>query len=369
MIKVLIVDDSIVARTHLSHLLSRDPEMSIIGQAGSGEEALRFVARSRPDVITMDLIMPGIDGIETTRRIMETVPTPIVIVTANFSRGDVDKTFQAMTVGAVAIIEKPRGMGHPDADRMARETIATVKAMAGVPVVRRWQSSRTPQAKPGPAAASSSMTGGIDPTAAGIAPGGSSVAGISPGRIDLVAIGASTGGPPALQTLLMRLPPAFPAPILIVQHIAKGFVDGMAHWLQQTIPMPVSLAKAGERPLPGSIYLAPDDKHLEIGRNGQMLLSDAAAEFGVRPAVAHLFRSVATNVGSGAAGVLLTGMGRDGAEELKLMRDRGAVTFAQDSESSVVHGMPGEAIRLGAAAYIMPPAEIADALRRMTQAR
>jgi two-component system chemotaxis response regulator CheB len=330
----------------------------------------------------MDLVMPGIDGIETTRRIMETVPTPIVIVTTNFSRGDVDKTFQAMTVGAVAIIEKPRGMGHPDAERMARDTIATVKAMAGVPVVRRWRSLQAPQAKSGPAS-SPSVTGGIGPATAGTSqsgsiaawagglPGGSIVAGGGGlrGRIDLVAIGASTGGPPALQTLLQRLPPTFPAPILVVQHIAKGFVDGMAHWLQQTVPLPVSLARAGERPLPGTVYLAPDDKHLEIGRGGQIVLSDAETEFGVRPAVAHLFRSVAANVGGGAAGVLLTGMGRDGAEELKLMRDRGAVTFAQDSESSVVHGMPGEAIRLGAAAYIMPPAEIADALRRMMQGR
>jgi two-component system chemotaxis response regulator CheB len=345
MIKVLIVDDSLVARAHLFHLLSQDPEIEIAGQARSGEEALQFVGRNRPDVITMDLVMPGIDGIETTRRIMETVPIPIVIVTANYIKGDVDKTFQAMAVGAVAIIEKPRGMGHPDAARMARETISTVKAMAGVPVVRRWQPSRIQKAEPAPAV----------PLAAR--------------RLDLVAIGASTGGPPALQILLARLPASFPVPILIVQHIARGFVDGMAHWLQQTIPLTVSLAKQNERPLPGSVYLAPDDRHLEIGRSGQMLLTDSETEFGVRPAVAHLFRSVAANAGSAAAGVLLTGMGRDGSEELKLMRERGSVTFAQDAESSVVHGMPGEAIRLGAAAYVMPPAEIADALCRLTQAR
>jgi len=367
MIKVLIVDDSAVARQYLAYILGQDAEIAVVGQVASGEEALRFMEKDKPDLVTMDLVMPGMDGIATTRRIMETNPTPIVIVTANWSRGEVEKTFAAIEVGAVGIIEKPRGLGHPDAPRMIKETIATVKAMASVPVVRRWK-----RKEPG-AASESISPAGLPKTVSQpareyvSAPFIPRPAPLSPvTRIELVAVGASTGGPMAVQALLEQLPPSFPVPIVVVQHIATGFVEGMASWLQQTTPLKVVVASPGTVPMAGVVYLAPDGAHLEIGINGALSLSSDPPDSGLRPSVAHLFRSVATRLGSRAAGVLLTGMGRDGAQELKLMRDRGAVTFAQDSESSIVHGMPGEAIALGAASHVMPPAEIARALVRAT---
>lgn len=344
MIKVLIVDDSLVSRTYLAYILGQDPGITVVGHATDGESALRQAELLRPNVITMDLLMPGMDGIQATAHIMERVPTPIVIVSTTFSKGDVDKTFQAMTVGAVAIIEKPRAMGTPDGDRMVRETVATVKAMATVPVVRRKKRILEPLVT-------------IQPPAV-MAPAMSA--------IDVIGIGASTGGPPALQTILSQLPAGFPVPILIVQHIAAGFVEGMVEWLQHTCPLKVQLARSGDVPRAGSVYVAPDGNHLEYSRTGALLLSAGPADFGLRPSVARLFASLAANCSQKAVGVLLTGMGRDGADDLKKMRDRGCVTFAQDAESSVVHGMPGEAIRLGAAQYIMPPLEIAAALCRLT---
>jgi two-component system chemotaxis response regulator CheB len=175
-------------------------------------------------------------------------------------------------------------------------------------------------------------------------------------------MGASTGGPPVLQTILSRLPKDFPAPLLIVQHIAHGFLPGMVEWLNQTTGLHVHIAAHGEQPLPGHAYVAPDDLHLGVSVRGDMLLAREAPENGLRPAVSYLFRSLATFCGTTSVGVLLTGMGKDGAAELKRMRDCGAHTIAQDRETSIVHGMPGEAIALGAAVQILPADKIADAL-------
>jgi two-component system chemotaxis response regulator CheB len=178
----------------------------------------------------------------------------------------------------------------------------------------------------------------------------------------VVGIGASTGGPPALQTILSGLTVGFPAPILAVQHIAQGFLPGMVEWLTQTTGIQVHIGSPGTIPLPGHAYLAPDDCHMGIGADGRIILSKAAAENGLRPAVAFLFRSLADACGANAVGVLLTGMGKDGAAELKLMRGQGAITIAQDLESSVVHGMPGAAIALDAATHVLPVDRIADML-------
>jgi two-component system chemotaxis response regulator CheB len=177
-----------------------------------------------------------------------------------------------------------------------------------------------------------------------------------------VGIGASTGGPPVLQAILSALPRDFPAPILIVQHIARGFLPGMVEWLGQTTGQHVHIAAHGAVPLPGHAYIAPDDFQLGVSSGGRLTLARDEPENGLRPSVSWLFRSLADNQGSGAVGVLLTGMGKDGAAELKRMRDRGSMTIAQDRESSVVHGMPGEAIALDAATQVLSPDRIAAAL-------
>ncbi|MDQ2686473.1 MAG: chemotaxis-specific protein-glutamate methyltransferase CheB [Armatimonadota bacterium] len=334
MIQVLVVEDSHVIQELLVHILRAAPEIQIAGRVNNGAEALEFLKGQKPDVITMDIHMPRMDGLEATRQIMETQPVPIIIVSANWNPDEVALTFQAMEAGAVALVEKPRGLGHPDYAEMADKLVRTVKAMSEVHVIRRWPRTRPPQTAPPPDPAITK------PAATGIR---------------CIAVGASTGGPPVLNTLLSGLPKDLAVPVLIVQHIAAGFVKGLADWLGQTTGWPVIVAVEGQEILPGHAYLAPDDTHMGVDHQGRIALSRAAPESGLRPSVAHLFRSVVATQGARAIGVLLTGMGRDGAEELKRMRDAGAVTIAQDQQSSVVHGMPGEAIKLDAAVYILPP--------------
>lgn len=340
--RVLIVDDSLLAREVLAHILSQDPEIAIAGTASSGAEAVILAGRLKPDVITMDINMPGMDGFETTRKIMETHPVPVVIVTASFSREDAEKTFRATQAGAVTIMEKPRGPGSPQNDPAIRELIDTVKAMAEVRVVRRWSDKKYARL--------------TDTPPVPLAPVG--------GPAEIVAIGASTGGPPALHDLLGALPPDYPLPILIVQHIAPGFLNGLADWLAQTTPFKFRIPIHGEQPLRGCAYLAPDGYQMGVLR-GNITVTRDPPEGGHRPAVAHLFNAAAAAYGPRAIGVLLTGMGADGAAGLLEMRRTGAVTFAQDRETSAVHGMPGEAIRLGAAVHVMPPVRIAQTLSAM----
>lgn len=186
-------------------------------------------------------------------------------------------------------------------------------------------------------------------------------------KISLVAIGASTGGPPVLRTILSGLPKNFPVPVLIVQHIAKGFSPSLVQWLQRETVSPVHLAKQGDEPLPGHVYIAPDDIHMGVAVNRRIALTLAPLEHSLRPSVSYLFRSVATAYGSNVIAALLTGMGRDGAKELRLLRDHGAVTIAQNKETSVVHGMPGTAIALDAATHILAPEDVAPLLVSLTQ--
>ncbi len=338
-ITVLVVDDSAMSRDLVTRVLTSDPGIEVIGCVRNGAEAVAALQERKPDVVTMDIHMPGMDGYEVTRQIMESQPLPIVIVSTSFDPADVATMFRALEAGAVAGVEKPPGPADPRFAEHARKLIDTVKAMSEVRVVRRWPRARMEAraAEPAP-----------PPRAAG--------------HIRLVAIGASTGGPPVLQTVLSGLPKPCPVPVIIVQHISAGFVQGLADWLSAATGSPVHLARHGEIAQPGTAYLAPDGCQMSIGRDFRLACEDGPAEHGLRPSASFLFRSVAQRFGAHAAGLLLTGMGRDGADELKLMRDAGAVTFAQDKESSVVHGMPGEAIRLDAAMHVGSPERIAATL-------
>jgi two-component system chemotaxis response regulator CheB len=340
MIRVLIVEDSHVAQELLAHLFTSDPDMQVVGVANDGAEALEAVRQKRPDVITMDIHMPRMDGFEATRAIMETLPTPIVIVSASTSVKGIASTFRATEAGALAVVLRPPGMGYPEHEAAARELIQTVRLMSEVKVVKRTQ--RTKEHVPAPPLtlpAPRPVTG-----------------------IQVAAIGASTGGPPVLQRILSGLPQDLPFPMLVVQHIASGFTEGFVEWLAGASRFPAHIASHGEQPLPGHAYVAPDGFHMGVGSGPRIVLSDHVPENGVRPSVAYLFRTAAQVLGPCAVGVLLTGMGRDGAEELKAMKDRGALTMVQDEASSVVHGMPGEAIKLDAATYVLPPEGIAAML-------
>lgn len=340
MIKVLIAEDSPVVREFLIHILGSDPDIRIIGTANDGEEALEAVKRCRPDVITMDIHMPKMNGLEATRRIMETFPTPIVVVSGSSDPRENMTTFRAMEAGALAVMRRPAGIGHQDYDANAKELVQTVKLMAEVKVVRRW-----PQLRREP----------VLPVAAKPAAGQAAI-------VKAIAIGASTGGPPVLQTILAMLPRDLPAPVLIVQHMASGFIAAFVEWLAQSSGLPVHVATHGEYLVPGHAYVAPDEFQMKVEHGGRIVLTKDGPESGLRPSVSYLFRSLAEVYGGGVVAGLLTGMGRDGAEELRQLREKGAITFAQDKDSSVVHGMPGEAIRLDAATYVLAPDKIAAVL-------
>lgn len=337
-IDVLVAEDSAVTRLRLVRLLEGDPRLRVIGAVHDGQEALDFVAVQRPDVILMDIHMPRLDGFEATRRIMESHPVPIVVCSAVSDVHDTAIAFQALQAGAVACIEKPFGGDAAESQAKGKYLVDTVKLMSEVKVVRRRRRVRQDPAAP-PASAPARTA----------AP-------------RMIGIGASTGGPPVLQAILSGLPKDFPVPVLVVQHIAPGFLPGMASWLAESSGLQVCIASAGSVPLPGHVYLAPDDLHMGIGAGGRILLSREAPENHVRPAVSFLFRSLLEACGSAAVGVLLTGMGRDGADELKAIKDSGGITIAQDEDTSVVHGMPGRAIALGGATQVLAAGRIAEAL-------
>ncbi len=345
MIDVLIVEDSLVTRQHLKHILERDGNIRVIAMAEGGKEAIRLVEKYKPDVVTMDINMPDMNGLEATSQIMETHPLPIVIVSASYNHKDVEKTFQAIDAGAVSVVEKPFGKGHPDHELMAKNLIQTVKLMSEIKVIKRWSKKRTLSKDK-----SASLSLIHEPIHQ---------------KIKLITIGVSTGGPPVLKSILTGLKNGFPAPLLIVQHIARGFLKGLVEWLIESTGHPIHIAADGERILPGHVYFAPDDFHMGVNSDRRIALSKSPPESGLRPSVSYLFRSASNAFGRNMAGVLLTGMGRDGAEELKLMKDRGAITMVQDKESSAVYGMPGEAVRLGAASHVLPANSISSALESL----
>lgn len=347
MIRVLVVEDLAVMREFLVYILSSDPEIRVVGAVSNGEEAVESLQQIKPDVITMDVNMPKMNGFEATRKIMETNPIPIVMVSASWDPKEVSTTFRAVEAGAVAVLEKPRGIGHPDYEGMAKSLVQTVKLMSEVKVIKRWPNVRRAEA--------------LSSTEV-VLPKGEAEYRLVSSDVKLIAVGASTGGPLALRTIFSKLPKNFSVPVVIVQHMAAGFIQGFADWLGQVSLLPVVVASHDSDLLPGHIYIAPDGFQVRVEKSGKIGLVNDVPENGLRPSVSYLFRSVAASFGRHAVGILLTGMGKDGAEELKLMREKGAVTIAQDKESSVVHGMPGEAIKLGAATYIFPPEKIAAIL-------
>ena len=349
MIKVLIVEDSQVVREFLTYVLSSDPDIQVIGTASNGEEAIRAVQDKRPDIVTMDINMPKMDGFEATRIIMETTPTPIVIVSESWLPTEVEKTFRAMEAGALAAVRKPVGVAHPDYKDQTKELIQTVKLMSEVKVVRRQSRIKHGKGVPKELAVNDLIPSTTD--------------------LKVVALGASTGGPLVIETILSRLPKDSCAPVLIVQHIAPGFVQGFADWLANSCRFPVRIATKHEFPLPGHAYIAPDGVHMGMDTSGRIVFEGSEPENGLRPAVSYLFRSVAKVFGKNIVGVLLTGMGKDGAKELKMMKEKGAITIAQDEESCVVYGMPGEAVNLNAATYVLSPPKIAELLARLLKVK
>ncbi len=339
MVSVLIVEDSRVVSEYLYYILSQDPQIQVIGNVSNGQKAIEFIREHKPDVITMDIEMPIMDGLEATRIIMSTNPIPILIVTASRNANEVATSIEALAVGALAIIEKPLGLNHPKAEQLAKRLINMVKLMAEVPVVTRKP---RPIAKPLLVAQFETQKIQVGQT----------------GIPEIVAIGVSSGGPQALQIVFSKITERFPAPIVVVQHIANGFLAGLVSWLHNMLKIPIHIASDSEKLLPGHVYFAPDGHQMGVTKRGKIQLDKCNSNNGLCPSVGSLFNSVADEFGKKAVGIILTGMGSDGAKELKLLRDTGALTIAQSKESALIFGMPGVAVQLGAAKYILSAEEI-----------
>jgi two-component system chemotaxis response regulator CheB len=454
MIRVLIVEDSPLAAGVLTSILEGDPEIKVIGVARNGLEALELAPRLAPDLITMDVWMPGMDGFATVEQIMAYHPTPILVITTSLANSDVNISLTMLAAGALDVIEKPSRLDEATWERSKRELIRKIKLLARVRVVTHLKGRRgrppTPPAWPigtsnDPAPPATPAAPGSrpapEPVGEGVtrftisappppgpalrtagtppatlrppatppheapAPAGPSrraddrpainrrrvgssplatirrgstgtLAGLPPhppgrpgvNRFAILTIASSTGGPQALLALLRHLPADFPLPTVIVQHIAAGFTQGLAEWLGREARRPVQLAVEGVRPGPGQVLLAPDGYHLVAAPDGRFHLDDGPP-LDIRPAADILMHSIAAVYGDHAIGVILTGMGRDGAHGLKEMRWGGAYTIAQDEQTSLIFGMPRAAITLGVVDEVLALDAIAPRLADLVTGR
>lgn len=342
-IRVLVVEDSLTARKHLVEVLRADPELEVAGEAEDGKRAIELCRTLRPDVITLDMMLPLMSGVEVTEYLMAYSPTPILIVSSSTNRGELFKTYDALAAGAVDVFEKPTG-NDPDGV-WERDLVSKVKIVSRIRVITHIRgklgSSGRPPADPVGVAIRDSAT-----------------------RKSIIAIGGSTGGPAAIVEILRGLPPGFPIPILLVIHIGDLFSAAFAEWLDGQSKLPVRYARDGET-LPAlgqaGVVMAPSGLHLVVQR-GKLRLSSDRERNSCRPSVDVLFESLAKELGGETAACLLTGMGRDGAAGLLALRHAGALTIAQDEASSVVFGMPGEAVGIGAVDRVLPLDQIAAAL-------
>jgi two-component system, chemotaxis family, protein-glutamate methylesterase/glutaminase len=348
MVRVLIVEDSSSMQMMLTEVLSSDPDITVIGVASDGQEGVAQTKKLKPDVITMDIRMPRMDGFEATRCIMSECPTPIVVVSASIDSPDLNISFNAMRAGALDIVEKPKGDAK-DFNAIRERLVTAVKLMSEVKVIRRRNRPERAVAAPLPAPELSSGT----------------LHAVNTSRPALLAIGSSTGGPAALNVVLKGLPRNLPVPVVIVQHISNGFTKGLVEWLQRESALPLKIGQQDQRVYPGEVYFAPDDCHMIFHKRGVLGMKKTPPVSFVRPSVTVLFQTVAEIYGDQAIGVILTGMGDDGAIGLRDMRNKGAVTLVQDEATCVVFGMPKAAVELNAARYTLPLEQIPGRIEKL----
>jgi two-component system chemotaxis response regulator CheB len=343
-IRVLVVDDSLTIRKRLVEILANDPNFDVVGEAEDGKRAIELCERLRPDVMTLDMMMPIMTGLAVTEYVMAYCPTPILIVSASLNRGEVYRTYEALSAGAIDVLDKPSDAAI-EGD-WERRFLSTLKLVSRIKVITHPRARL--RALSGPPSALRSEDVAVE---ANVAP-------------RAVAIGGSTGAPGAVVDILRGLPVTFTLPILLVIHIGEPFGSAFADWLDGQSPIRVAFARDGEPlPQPGRsrVLLAPPDRHVVV-RGDRVHLSAESERHSCRPSVDVLFESVASSLGAASIGCLLTGMGRDGALGLVAIRSAGGFTIAQDEASSVVFGMPREAILLGGASAVLPLDRISPTL-------
>ncbi|BAE50770.1 chemotaxis protein CheB [Paramagnetospirillum magneticum] len=340
-IKVLIVEDSLVVRELLKHIIGSDERFEVMAAVTSAEDCLEMLETQQPDVISLDIRLPGMNGLDATLKIMSRRPTPIVVVAAQVDDNELNIAMNALRAGALSVVEKPVGVTNAGYDTMAAKICTQLAIMSQVQVVRQG--------------INRGLNFGSDDTPARVSQG-------RPGTYSMVGIVASTGGPQALVQLLGGLGADFPLPILLVQHITSSFLEGFVTWLSGTTPFEARIAQDGEKPVAGKVYVAPVDHHLGLV-NDQLVILDLPAVCNQKPSGTVLFGSMARDIGKHGIGVVLTGMGADGSEGLRQMADKGAYTIVEDASTCVVNGMPAAAAKLGAARETLPLPAIAARLR------
>lgn len=339
LIKILIVEDSPLVCKILNKVFESDPELRVVGVASTGKEAVKLAMDLKPDIITMDIVMPDMDGVEATKQIMAYQPTPILLLTSSHLRKQ-EAVFRAISFGALDVAEKTSFEQSLVEDDVQERILSKIKLLSRIKVIRH-PLARLEKERP---VVKIQESEGLE---------ASVVQGI-------VAIAASTGGPQALAAVLSKFPINLPYAVLVVQHIAKGFSEGLVEWLSNACVIKIKLAENNEIIKPAIVYIAPNDTHMKIGEGGRIRLTDEPPDGSFKPSANALFYSAASAYKRKTIGVILTGMGRDGVLGIKAIKDSGGCTIAQDEKSCIIFGMPKEAIALGVIDKVLSIEKIAD---------
>ncbi len=346
-IRVLIVDDSLLISNMFKAMLGDLPDIEVVGAANNGQDAIRMALRLHPTVITMDIRMPQMDGLEAIRQIMGIEPIPIIVVSSNVYASDYNVAFNAIEAGALTVIEKPKGLDQKSYETVRDQLIAAIRSLAGITLLPRTHKMAVRPANIGPKTAM--------------------LHSYVLQSIQVIAIAASTGGPPILAQILSALPDDFPIPILIVQHNMPTFMTAFAEWLRTRVKIPVSVASEGLHMQRRHIYVAPGDAHLTVTIDRVLHVDQTPHPSGFCPSANRLFQSVAASFGSSAIGIVLTGMGDDGVDGLAALAAARAHIMVQDESSSVVFSMPKAAIDRHLADEILSPEEMIARLTKLHQ--